>query len=104
MRVGGLEKLLETMSTRGWIYYTPASRSKRTILRADNLDQIDWERLRRKRKLEHKQLDQMVRFAGMPDRLKHPVLERYFLTGELPDDDELKKLEDDELARANAGS
>jgi RecQ family ATP-dependent DNA helicase len=96
MKVGQLEGILESLNRRGWIKYIPASRSKRTYLRAKNLDAIDWDRLKRKHKLEKQQLQQMIRFATIPDRLKHPALEHYFLTGELPDERALDQMSDEE--------
>jgi len=96
MRVCDLNRKLKAMDEKGWIYYTPASRSKRTVLLERSMDNVDWERLKSKAKLEREQLDQMVEFAMMPDRIKHSVLEHYFTTGKLPDDREVARLKQEE--------
>jgi hypothetical protein len=66
------------------------------VVLANNMDAVDWDRLRRKAALERRQLDQMVDFAVIPDRLKHTALEHYFNTGALLKEDELKLREAEE--------
>jgi ATP-dependent DNA helicase RecQ len=96
MKVGEVTRKLETLDMKGWIRYTPATRGKRTVVLANNMDAVDWDRLRRKAALERRQLDQMVDFAVIPDRLKHTALEHYFNTGALLKEDELKLREAEE--------
>jgi ATP-dependent DNA helicase RecQ len=90
MSVKQLKQMLDRLHEKRWVKYTPASRSKRTILKGTDLDVIDWDRLKRKRELEFEQLDQMVDFATTPDHLKHKVLEYYFEHGKLPDPETLE--------------
>lgn len=90
MPVRELDKKLKAMQRRGWLHYIPASRAKRTVLNETSLSSIDWDRLERKRKLERKQLDQMVNFATTPDESKHAALEHYFTHGELPSSEDLE--------------
>ena len=75
MRVGEMTRKLEALDDKRWIHYTPATRAKRTVVLTKNMDAVDWERLKRKAKLERRQLDQMVDFATLPDSLKHKALE-----------------------------
>lgn len=96
LKVGALTRKLKVLHEKRWIQYAPATRSKRTVLLAKNMDAIDWARLKRKARLERQQLDQMIDFATLPDSLKHRALECYFTTGALLEEDELRQLEAEE--------
>jgi ATP-dependent DNA helicase RecQ len=94
MRVCEIDRQLKQLDDKRWISFSPASRAKRTTLLTTNMDNVDWDRLKRKAKLERRQLDQMVEFAMLPDKIKHSVLEHYFTTGHLPTESEIEKLVD----------
>jgi hypothetical protein len=89
-QVKDCHKKMQYLHNADLVEYTPASRGKSTTVNAEkDLDsEINWDRLGQKKREEERVFGEMKYFLEkVPDEEKHEVINRYFLTGSIYEQD-----------------